>query len=238
MCTSRLGAEVAVVAGQPRLERLRITGREHAPGLLADIARLAERTAKKRGTAVYDALQAPQGELPFDPSHGAVPVLLQFLAEQHKSLRRRTASEILGDLVEWLEIAQRAGAQDRKYVNQLGQFAKDWQPKSETRGLLEFLEYLEYFEQANGIISLEDEVPGDAVQLMTVHGAKGLEFPYVFLLRVNARAFPASDRAPLFEFPLKLMKEELPLGDFHIQEERRLFFVGITRARREKSAVQ
>jgi DNA helicase II / ATP-dependent DNA helicase PcrA len=195
-----------------------------------DIVRLAERTAKKRGSALYDALQAPQSELPFDPSHGAVPVLLQFLAEQRKSLRRRTAREILGDLVEWLEIAQRAGAQDGKYVNQLGQFVKDWEPKSETRGLPEFLEYLEYFEQANGTISLEDEVPGDAVQLMTVHGAKGLEFPYVFLLRVNSRAFPASDRAPLFEFPLKLMKEELPLGDFHIQEERRLFYVALTRA--------
>jgi ATP-dependent DNA helicase UvrD/PcrA len=196
----------------------------------ADIVRLSERAAKKRGTALYDVLQAPQGELPFDPSHGAVAVLLQFLAEQRKSLRRRTAGDMLGDLVEWLEVAQRASLQDRKYVNQLGQFIKDWEPKSETRGLIEFLEYLDYFQQANGTISLEDEVPGDAVQLMTVHGAKGLEFPHVFLMRVNSRAFPASDRAPLFEFPLKLMKEELPQGDFHIQEERRLFYVALTRA--------
>jgi len=195
-----------------------------------DLVRLAERAAKKRGTALYDVLQAPQGELPFDPSHGAVPVLLQFLAAQRKSMRRRTAREILGDLLEWLEIAQRAGAQDRKYVNQLGQFVKDWEPKSETRALPEFLEYLDYFEQANGTISLEEEAPGDAVQLMTVHGAKGLEFPHVFLLRVNSRAFPAGDRAPLFEFPLRLMKEELPQGDFHIQEERRLFYVALTRA--------
>jgi DNA helicase II / ATP-dependent DNA helicase PcrA len=196
----------------------------------ADIVRIAERAAKKRGTPLYNVLQAPQGELPFDPSHGAVPVLLKFLAEQRKSLHRRAAREILGDLVEWLEIAKRASSQDRKYVNQLGQFLKDWEPKSETRGLPEFLEYLDYFEQANGTVSLEEEVPGDAVQLMTVHGAKGLEFPHVFLLRVNSRAFPAGDRAPLFEFPLKLMKEELPQGDFHIQEERRLFYVALTRA--------
>jgi DNA helicase-2/ATP-dependent DNA helicase PcrA len=195
-----------------------------------DIVRLAERAAKKRGTALYDLLQAPQGELPFDPSHGAIPLLLEFLGDQRKSMRRRTAREILGELVEWLEIAQRAGTQDRKYVNQLGQFLKDWEPKSETRGLAEFLEYLDYFQQANGTVSLEEEVPGDAVQLMTVHGAKGLEFPHVFLMRVNSRAFPAGDRAPLFEFPLKLMKEELPQGDFHIQEERRLFYVALTRA--------
>jgi DNA helicase-2/ATP-dependent DNA helicase PcrA len=198
----------------------------HAP----DIVRLAERAAKKRGTALYDILQSPQSELPFDPSHGAIPVLLQYLAAQRKSLRRRTAREILGGLVEWLEIAQLATTQDRKYVNQLDQFVKDWEPKSETRGLPELLEYLDYFQQANGTISLEEEAPGDAVQLMTVHGAKGLEFPHVFLLRVNSRAFPAGDRAPLFEFPLKLMKEELPQGDFHIQEERRLFYVALTRA--------
>jgi DNA helicase-2/ATP-dependent DNA helicase PcrA len=65
---------------------------------------------------------------------------------------------------------------------------------------------------------------------MTVHGAKGLEFPHVFVLRVNSHAFPARNRAPLFEFPVRLMKEELPQGDFHIQEERRLFYVALTRA--------
>jgi DNA helicase-2/ATP-dependent DNA helicase PcrA len=195
-----------------------------------DLVRLTERAAKKRGTALYDVLQAPQGELPFDASHGACRELLQFLGEQRKTLRRSTAREILGDLIEWLEVPQRAGAQDRKYVNQLAQFAKDWEPKSETRRLPEFLEYLEYFEQAGGILSLEDETPGDAVQLMTVHGAKGLEFAHVFLLRVNSNAFPARNRAPLFEFPVRLMKEELPQGDFHIQEERRLFYVALTRA--------
>src|SRR5271165_2419970 len=35
-----------------------------------DLVRLTERAAKKRGTSLYDVLQAPQGELPFDPSHG------------------------------------------------------------------------------------------------------------------------------------------------------------------------
>ncbi|HET6929641.1 MAG TPA: ATP-dependent helicase, partial [Candidatus Acidoferrum sp.] len=195
-----------------------------------DLVRLAERTRKKKGTALYDTLQTPQGELPFDPSSAAFKLLLEFLAGQRKTIRRRSAREIFGDLTEWLEIPQRASAQDRKYINQLGQFMKDWEPKSETRRLPEFLEYLDYFEQASGTLSLEDDAPGDAVQLMTVHGAKGLEFPHVFVLRVNSNAFPARDRSPLFEFPDRLMKEELPEGDFHIQEERRLFYVALTRA--------
>src|SRR5246127_5226918 len=151
-----------------------------------DLVRLAERAAKKRGTPLYDVLQSPQGELPFDRSHGASKLLLEFLENQRKTLKRRTAREILADLVEWLEVTQRAGVQDRKYVNQLAQFIKDWEPKSDTRSLPEFLEYLDYFQQADGTISLEDDAPGDAVQLMTVHGAKGLEFRHVFLLRVNS----------------------------------------------------
>jgi DNA helicase-2/ATP-dependent DNA helicase PcrA len=195
-----------------------------------DLVRLTERARKKKGTALYDTLQAPQGELAFDASSTSFKLLLEFMTEQRKTIRRRSAREIFGDLTEWLEIPQRAGAQDRKYVNQLGQFMKDWEPKSETRDLPEFLEYLDYFEQANGTLSLEDDAPGDAVQLMTVHGAKGLEFPHVFLLRVNSNAFPARNRSPLFEFPDRLMKEELPEGDFHIQEERRLFYVALTRA--------
>ena len=194
-----------------------------------DLVRLAERTRKSRGTALYDVLQAPQAQLPFEPSHGAVPQLLEFLGTQRKLLRRRTAREILGELIEWLEVPQRVNPHDRKYVNRLVQFMKDWEPKSETRGLTEFLEYLDYFEQAGGTLSLDDDAPGDAVQLMTVHGAKGLEFPHVFILRVNSNAFPARNRSPLFEFPLRLMKEDLPQGDFHIQEERRLFYVALTR---------
>jgi DNA helicase-2/ATP-dependent DNA helicase PcrA len=195
-----------------------------------DLVRLAERAGKKRGTALYDVLQLPQAQLPFDPSQAAIPRLLEFLTEQRRASRRRTAREILGNLVEWLELCQRAGAQDRNYVNQLAQFMKEWEPKSETGGLAEFLEYLDYFQQAGGTLSLEDDAPGDAVQLMTVHGAKGLEFPHVFLLRVNFNAFPARNRSPLFEFPDRLMKEELPEGDFYIQEERRLFYVALTRA--------
>jgi DNA helicase-2/ATP-dependent DNA helicase PcrA len=194
-----------------------------------DLVRFAER-ARKEKKALYDMLQAPQGQLAFDPSHAALGRLVEFLSDHRKTLRRRTAREILADLLEWLEVAQRASAQDRKYVTRLTEFVKEWEPKSETRGLSEFVEYLGYYSQAGGTISLEDDFPGDAVQLMTVHGAKGLEFPQVFLLRINNKKFPATERSRVFEFPAALMKEGEPAEQFHIQEERRLFYVALTRA--------
>lgn len=195
----------------------------------ADLVRLSERSRKEK-KSIYDLLQIPQGQLAFDSSHNTIEELSEFLVEQRKTIRRSTAREILSDLLEWLEVPQRASIQDRKYVNRLSEFAKAWEPKSETRGLSEFVEYLDFYSQAGGNISLEDDVPGDAVQLMTVHGAKGLEFPHVFLLRVNSKKFPANERPRVFEFPTALMKEGEPAEQFHIQEERRLFYVALTRA--------
>lgn len=194
-----------------------------------DLVRLAERGRKEK-KAIYDLLQLPQGQLAFDGSHAALGQLVEFVSAQRKTLKRCTAREILGALTEWLEIPQRVEEHDRKYVKRLAEFMKEWEPKSETRGLAEFIEYLDYYAQAGGVVSLEDDAPLDAVQLMTVHGAKGLEFPQVFLLRVNNRAFPATERPRVFEFPAELMKEGSPAEQFHIQEERRLFYVALTRA--------
>ncbi len=194
----------------------------------ADLVRLATR-ARKEKKAIYDLLQLPQGELAFDGSHAALGQLVEFVSSQRKTLKRCTAREILDRVTEWLEIKS-TKEHDRKYVTRLAEFMKEWEPKSETRSLAEFIEYLDYYAQAGGVVSLENDAPVDAVQLMTVHGAKGLEFPQVFLLRVNNRAFPATERSRVFEFPVELMKEGRPAEQFHIQEERRLFYVALTRA--------
>ncbi len=110
-------------------------------------------------------------------------------------------------------------------------FIHEWEPKSETQRLSEFVEYLDLYEQAGGQINLEEETGQDAVQLMTVHAAKGLEFDHVFILKLTQGNFPKRARAAMLEFPDDLMKEDRPRGDFHVQEERRLFYVALTRAR-------
>ncbi|MGA2967972.1 MAG: ATP-dependent DNA helicase [Candidatus Levyibacteriota bacterium] len=71
----------------------------------------------------------------------------------------------------------------------------------------------------------------NAVNILTIHSAKGLEFPVVFLVNLVAQRFPTRERQEKIPIPQKLIKEILPSGDFHLEEERRLFYVGLTRAK-------
>ena len=161
--------------------------------------------------------------------------LMALLADLRARAAALPASELFELLLERLEVRLLPADPDRPYLEAFAVFLREWEnDKSETKRLYEFLEYLDYFEEAGGAIELPDEpLERDAVQLMTAHTAKGLEFDTVFVLRLNHRDFPISHRTPLFEFPPKLMKEaKTPQGDFHIQEERRLCYVALTRARR------
>ena len=67
---------------------------------------------------------------------------------------------------------------------------------------------------------------------MTVHAAKGLEFKYVFLVNLVDKRFPTDEKKDAIEIPDGLVKDKIPKGDVHLEEERRLFYVGMTRAQK------
>jgi len=81
--------------------------------------------------------------------------------------------------------------------------------------------------------AVEADLDAEAVNVLTVHKAKGLEFRVVFMVSLVNGRFPWPRRKEPIELPVTLVKEVLPLGDFHLQEERRLFYVGMTRAKEE-----
>ncbi|MEL7834340.1 ATP-dependent helicase [Fodinibius sp. Rm-B-1B1-1] len=107
-------------------------------------------------------------------------------------------------------------------------------PKSMTRreNILELQNAISYFEKNNNnptlssflqeisLITDTDKYDEDkpAVTMMTVHAAKGLEFPVVFIVGLEEELFPVGSRNN---------------EDVNIEEERRLFYVAITRAEQE-----
>ncbi len=102
------------------------------------------------------------------------------------------------------------------------------------RDLASFLAYLDSLTKAPGNDSgdEEEEIASDSVRLMTVHQAKGLEFDWVIVLGLTQGRFPGRSRPEAIPFPVEMMKESLPRGDYHLQEERRLCYVACTRARK------
>ena len=79
----------------------------------------------------------------------------------------------------------------------------------------------------------EVDPDAEAVAVLTVHKSKGLEFPVVFMIGLVDGRFPARTRREPLALPMELVTEELPEGNAPLQEERRLFYVGMTRARDE-----
>jgi DNA helicase-2/ATP-dependent DNA helicase PcrA len=76
------------------------------------------------------------------------------------------------------------------------------------------------------------EPPADAVQIMTLHQAKGLEWPVVVVGSVMKGRLPTTDRKPRYELPYTLRASGEPeVEDPHLVDERKLFYVGATRAR-------
>ena len=130
-------------------------------------------------------------------------------------------------------LKERNAENDQKILN-IGKFFDfiiKYLKNNPDQSLSGFLLYLNFFMEAGGKPEQEDvTLHEDAVRFMTIHSAKGLEFPYVFLISLVQTRFPTPKRREPIPFPDCLMKEKLPAGDFHREEERRLCYVAMTRA--------
>ena len=197
------------------------------------------RAALKQFSVVPDELRAAMRSLPRDCAN-AVATALGKISGGHEVLQvlDETKALIAGQKVHaaLLNITSKFHLPRNVAVRTFLQFASVWEslPITENGQPAEFLEYLDYFREARGTVPLATTDEDDSVKLMSVHGAKGLEFKHVFIVRAFKGCFPCNYREPLIEFPAELRNSGLA-GDeekaIHDEEERRLFYVAMTRAR-------
>lgn len=124
-------------------------------------------------------------------------------------------------------------------VNNLSKFfnsIKEYEKNNPDGNLFEYVDYLNYSLEIGDspLVDQMDLAEYDAVNILTVHSAKGLEFPVVFLVNLISDRFPSQNRRDTIPIPDGLIKESLTgLSEVeeHLQEERRLFYVGATRAK-------
>ena len=242
---TRAGIPHKIVGGQRFNDRKEVKDIHSYMSIVANprddvrLRRIINEPARKIGATTVDViadLAGQQGVSMLDViSHAdqyaklsrAVMPLLKFWQIYQRlqdSLATRTLDEFASDVIEltgykaMLEADAAKGHEDAAdRLQNLGQLVNNVKNYCDQHGEEATLEgYLEDIALISDIDSYNES--SDQVVLMTIHSAKGLEFPYVFLIGMEEGVFPS---------------EMSKYSEADLEEERRLAYVGITRAKKE-----
>jgi DNA helicase-2/ATP-dependent DNA helicase PcrA len=145
--------------------------------------------------------------------------------------------QFLGD-TGWLgQMSRASSVREEAEVQNVARFFRRIQdatrvlPRDHVREFVDHLDALIEAGEDPAVAEADVDVP--AVRVLTVHKAKGLEFPVVFVVGLAQGRFPWPSRGDVLELPEALLRDRPSSSDFRLQEERRLFYVAMTRAREE-----
>lgn len=176
------------------------------------VAKLVEH-AQKTGTTVFEAFRAAEEVISRPQQVQAFVRLLDELMEAAFESGPTDFFERVLDATGFREaLKQEQDGEDRlQNVEELLRAARDWEAE-EGGSLSDFLDSVALTAKAE---EPQGDAPAEAVTLMTLHNAKGLEFPTVFLVGLEENLLPHRNSLNRLE---------------DLEEERRLLYVGITRA--------
>ncbi len=198
--------------------------------------------AKKKSVWYFDALEraqefhlSPEG---IETSAKIVSLIRAAVGRAKREKPTRVLYKFLEDsgYLSYLTQEEQKGNQIIiRQVYQLQQFFSLLSSYEEVHKDAHISDYLEYYRQSidagdGGELYQVEETP-DSVQVMTVHAAKGLEFPYVFVVNMVEERFPTRPRGESLPLPDVLVKEGRQNTERHYEEERRLLYVAMTRAK-------
>jgi DNA helicase-2/ATP-dependent DNA helicase PcrA len=208
--------------------------------------------SKKYSLSLFEACEIVVGSISTDSSKtyylpfitkdtkDKITVLITMIYRHIALLDKDTAGQILFYFLEDTGLLKKMASaetetEDRfvKNITELFNQLKSFENEQDNASVSAFITWIDLAIEVgeSPLISSEDKTEDDAVHLMTVHASKGLEFPVVFLINTVMGRFPTYERKEQLPIPEDFIQEILPIGDYHLEEERRLFYVGVTRAR-------
>jgi len=177
-----------------------------------------ENYARQNGISLYEALLFVDNiEGIGKKAQSSIKEFVRLIAELMDIAEKESASEVISQVIlksGYLEELEKGDDEDQergKNIKELISAALEYEEKNEDNSLTGFLENMALMSDIDG---LDEEREG--ITMMTLHSAKGLEFPVVFICGLEEGLFP-TQRA-FFE-------------EHQLEEERRLMYVGVTRAK-------
>ncbi|MBU4453342.1 ATP-dependent helicase [Candidatus Parcubacteria bacterium] len=197
--------------------------------------------AKKKAVSLYEACEHVELYVKNESLISKIKEIIIFINKSREEAKHKNPSQIIyrflqdSGLLKYL-----TGLPDGKekrnsfaYLNKFYKKVKEFERIHEGINLKDYLEVLDMEFEAGeqGSLPYDPTEGPEMIKIMTIHGAKGLEFKYVFIVSLVDKRFPSIERKETITLPNELIKETLPKGDIHTEEERRLFYVACTRAK-------
>lgn len=179
----------------------------------------AQEISAQLGIPLFEVIATADQYAPLAKKSASLLAFAAMLERLTEYAETRPLDELLNTLLEetgyrlMLELQGFEGAGRLENIMELGSNLVKYRQENEEPTLSGFLEEIALYTDLDNY-----DAAADSVVLMTIHSAKGLEFPYVYIVGMDEGMFPGKSA---LSFP-----EE-------IEEERRLAYVAITRAKKE-----
>jgi DNA helicase II / ATP-dependent DNA helicase PcrA len=186
--------------------------------------------AGRRGVPFSEALKQVQEALTGTPAVRRVQAFLELMQDLSREAEELPAANFLKAVIDQsgtMQALKDEGGYDAQgrieNLEELLNAVAEWQEEA-GGSIAEFLDEASLLSSVDdrAVQAVNGEVDDDAVTLMTLHNAKGLEFPVVFLVGMEENLMPHRSATGSLQ---------------EIEEERRLLYVGITRAQEELTLV-
>ena len=195
--------------------------------------------ADRRHRWLFDVLRAVPADVALtDDGRAAIGRLCADLERYMELARETPTGELLYQFLVDSGLMTRYAKAPAELEQEVQNVSKFFGRVKEASHVLQYDNVREFVNHLDALIDAGDDpavaeadTDTPAVHVLTVHKAKGLEWPVVFVVNCVQNRFPSTRRPDPIEMPVGLVKDALPTGDFHEQEERRLFYVAMTRAK-------